>query len=73
VVDTPLRQPFSVQDIRSSLAAAGVAITDDEARSLAVQAVPYFAMLDRLTMMLPDSLEPAVTFAIDRWVSGGDE
>jgi hypothetical protein len=58
---------FSVEEIRSLLTPMKVTVGDDEAELLAIQASPYFAMIDRLMCVPLGSLEPAVAFAIDRW------
>jgi hypothetical protein len=50
-----------------------VAVGDDEAEVLAIQASPYFAMIDRLMSVALGPMEPAVTFAIDRWMGGNNE
>lgn len=64
--------PWSAHDIRAHLALVGVNATAAEATALAVQAVPYAAMLDRLTAIPAGTLEPAVVFTVDDWPSAGD-
>lgn len=73
VSHVPQDRQSSVQEIRSLLAQMDVAVRDDEAESLAIQASPYFAMIDRLMRVPLGPLDPAVTFAIDRWMGANDE
>lgn len=69
----PMARQVSVQEFRSLLAPMNVVVGDDEAESLALQATPYFVMLERLMRVSPGSLEPAVTFAVDRWLGINNE
>jgi hypothetical protein len=68
----PRDREFSAQDVRTLLATAGMAVTDDEASLLAVQAVQYFTMLDRVIDAPLGPIEPAVIFRVDPWVSVDD-
>ncbi len=47
-----MARQVSVQEFRSLLAPMNVVVGDDEAESLALQATPYFVMLERLMRVL---------------------